>query len=229
MWPSHPEPSLLCLYFYVICSTVCANYATMVNKGDAVNSDEWRELPIEQQMGFRIPISAVVNMTNLRNRQPVITVSEYLRLHGQDPERESSNGSWFRERYHTHPNVFEANKTKTPSLFIIENDWYDPKGTTRVDYIPEAMKRRGNLDRQPGPDNDHGSAEYWPTVEPTDLSRDLAETMFLSGSSLDWDTAKNVLVTSSDRIGDVNLDDDEVVEELLNVHGWEVLHTFPAV
>jgi hypothetical protein len=201
----------------------------MVNRGDAVHSDEWRELPIEQQMVFRIPISAVVNMTNLRNRQPVITVSEYLRLHGQDPESESSDGHWSRQWYHTHPNVFEANKAKTPSLFIIENDWYDPTGTIRVDYIPEAMKRRGNLDPQPGQDNQHDSAEYWPTVEPTELSINLTETMFSHGSSLDWDTAKSVLVDASDLIGDVNLDDDEVVESLLNVHGWEVLHTFPAV
>jgi hypothetical protein len=231
MSPSpHPEPSLLCLYFYVICSTLCADYATMVNRGDAVGSEEWRELPIEQQMAFRIPISAVVNMPNLRSRQPVITVSEYLRLHGQDPESESSNGHWFRQWYHTHPNVFEANKTKTPSLFIIENHWYDPTGTTRVDYIPETMKRRGNLDPQPGLDNHHDSAEYWPTVEPTELSINLSETMVShDGSSLDWDTAKSVLVDASDLIGDVNLDDDEVVESLLNVHGWEVLHTFPAV
>jgi hypothetical protein len=53
--------------------------------------------------------------------------------------------------------------------------------------------------------------------------------MFSHGSSLDWDTAKSVLVDASDLIGDVNLDDDEVVESLLNVHGWEVLHTIPAV
>lgn len=64
----------------------------MLNKGDAIGSNEWRELPIEQQMGFRIPISVMVNMTHLRNRQPVITVSEYLRLHGQNSEIESSNG-----------------------------------------------------------------------------------------------------------------------------------------
>lgn len=39
--------------------------------------------------------------------------------------------------YHAHPNNLEAKKTKTLSLFIIKNYWYDPKGTTRVDYIPE--------------------------------------------------------------------------------------------
>ena len=201
----------------------------MVNKGDAVGSDEWRELPIEQQMGFRIPISVIVNMTNLRDQQPVITASEYLRLHGQDPESESSSGFWPRQAYHTHPNMFETNKTKTPSLFIIENHWYDPEGTTRVDYIPEAMKMRGNLGDNAGPDNHAGSAEYWPTVEPTELSEALRETMLERGSSLDWNTAKNVLVNCSDLIGDVSLDDDEFVEELLNAHGWEVLHTFPSV
>jgi hypothetical protein len=201
----------------------------MVNKGDAVHSEEWRGLPIKEQIGFRIPISIVVNITNLRNRQPV-TVSEYLRLHGQNPEIKSSSGFWPRHLYHTHTNIFEAT---TPSLFIIENHWYSPAGTNRVDYIPEAMKRRGKLNGHPGPDNHQGSAECWPNVEPTELSRDLAETMLSRGSSLDWDTVKNVLknvlVTSSDLIGDVNLDDDEVVEELLNAHGWEVLRTFPTV
>lgn len=30
--------------------TVCASYAEMVNRGDAIGWSEWRELPIEQQM-----------------------------------------------------------------------------------------------------------------------------------------------------------------------------------
>lgn len=53
--------------------------------------------------------------------------------------------------------------------------------------------------------------------------------MLSRGSSLDWDTAKNVLLNSPDFAGDVNLDNDEAVEGLLNAHGWEVLHTFPSV
>ncbi|KAH9058130.1 hypothetical protein EDB87DRAFT_1832712 [Lactarius vividus] len=186
--------------------TVCADYATMVNKGDALGSDEWREMPIEKQMGFRIPISVVVNITHLRSRQPVITASEYLRLHGQDPESESSSGLWPRQSYHTHPNVFETNKTKTPSLFVIENHWYAPADTVRVDYIPEEMKKRGGLERHPGPD------DYDVRI----------------GFPLNWDTAKYVL-KNSDLIGDEDLDDDVVVKELLNAHGWEVLYTFPAV
>ena len=124
-------------------------------------------------------------MTHLRNRQPVITVSEYLRLHGQDPGSESSNGTWPRQLYHTYLTVFETDKTKTLSLFIIENNWYNPEGTTRVDYIPEAMKRRGNLECHPGPHNYDDNTEYWPPLEPTELSRSLADNMLSRESPLD--------------------------------------------
>lgn len=200
----------------------------MVNKGDAIGWDEWRDLPIEQQMAFRLPISYMVNITHLRGRHPVITVSEYLRLHGQVPESESSSGFWPREAYHIRPNVFETNKTKTPSLFIIENHWYDPTGTNRVDYIPEAMKRRGNLERLPGPENYDANDEYWPPLESTELSDQLTAALPEGRFVLDWNAAKNVLV-SSDLGNLVNFDDDRVVEDLLNAHGWEVLHTFQGV
>jgi hypothetical protein len=193
----------------------------MVNLRDATRSDQWNE-----EMGFRIPISVIVNMTHLRSRQPVITTSEYLRLHGQNPEIESSSGFWLRQSYHTHPNIFEANKTKTPSLFVIENHWYGPAGTYRVDYISKAMKRRGSLGRHPGPGD--GNTEYWPPLEPTELSNRLTEVMRWQDSAIAWYTAKNLVKYS--RLGrEVNLDDDGAIEELLNAHGWEVLHTFPAV
>jgi len=76
-------------------SEACADYAVMVNRGDAVGSDDWRELPIEQQMAFRIPISTMINLPHLRAHQPVITVSEYLRLHGLDrrPSRVEDPGT----------------------------------------------------------------------------------------------------------------------------------------
>ena len=200
----------------------------MVNRGDAVGLDEWRELPLEEQMAFRLPISLMVNMTHLRNRQPVITAAEYLRLHGQDPETESSSGFWPRDSYHTHPNVFETNKAKTPSLFVIENHWYSPEGTTRVDYIPEAMKKRGNLERHPRPPNDNDETDYWPPLERTELSHSLGQARPLEKECIDWLTAKNIVKLSG--LGEeANLDDDRVLEEILNAHGWEVLHTFPAV
>jgi hypothetical protein len=193
----------------------------MVNRGDAVGSDEWRELPIEKQMAFRIPISIMIDLPHLRAHYPVITVSEYLRLHGLDPEAESSRGSWQRESYHTHSDVFESNKTKTPSLFVIENQWYDPSGSTRVDHIPQAMKERGNWERYL-PSQSQDTSGYWPFVVPTEVSRRLAN---LYSGALDWDTAKRVLL-SSELEPEVDLGDDKVVEDVLNANGWEVLHTF---
>ena len=80
-----------------------------------------------------------------------------------------------------------------------------------------------------GPHNYDGSTEYWPPLEPTGLSSSLEDTMHSEGFPMDWNTAKNVLVNSFDPVGDVKLDDDEIVDELLNAHGWEVFHTFPTV
>ena len=203
-------------------SETCAEYAVMVNRGDAVSSDEWRELPIEKQMAFRIPISVIIDLPHLRAHHPVITVSEYLRLHGQDSEGESSRGDWQRELYHAHSNVFESNKSKTPSLFVIENRWYDPSGSIRVDYIPQAMKQRGNWERY-SPSQSQESGGYWPFVVPTNLSRRLVKVV--NSGILDWDAAKRVLL-SSELEPEVDLDDDKVVENVLNANGWEVLHTF---
>jgi hypothetical protein len=205
-------------------SEVCADYAVMVNRGDAVGVDDWRELPIEQQMAFRIPISIMMDLPRLRARHPVITVSEYLRLHGLDPEAESSRGSWQRELYHSHPNIFESNKSKTPSLFVIENQWYEPSGTHRVDYIPQAMKERGNWERY-YPSQSQESGGYWPFVEPTEISDRLTNALINFPDVLDWDTAKYILWTS-ELESEVDLDDDKAVEGVLNANGWEVLYTF---
>ena len=205
-------------------SEACADYAVMVNRGDALGSDEWRELPIEKQMAFRIPISIMFDLPRLRAHHPVITVSEYLRLHGQDPEAESSQGSWQSELYHSHPNVFESNKTKTPSLFVIENQWYEPSGSNRVDFIPQAMKERGNWERY-SPSQSQESGGYWPSVEPTEISERLTNALRDFPAVLDWDTAKGILGTS-ELESEVDLDDDKAVEDVLNANGWEVLHTF---
>ena len=206
-------------------SETCADYAIMVNRGDAVGLDTWRELPIEKQMAFRIPISVMIDLPHLRARHSVITVSEYLRLHGLDPEAESSRGTWQRESYHTHPNVFESNKTKSPSLFVIENQWYEPSGSTRVDYIPQTMKERGNWESHSSQSQESGG--YWSFAEPTELSGRLSNAVSESDSPavLDWDTARRILGTS-EFVPEVDFDDDKAVEDVLNANGWEILHTF---
>jgi hypothetical protein len=211
--------STRCTFFFYICysfittlvahSEVCAEYAVMVNKNDAFGLDEWRELPIEQQMGFRIPITVVLDLARLRARGPVITASEYLRLHSQGPEAESTSGAWPRGLYHMYPNVFESNQTNGPSLFVIENHWYDPESTNRVDYIPQEMKSRGN----------------WTEHDQTEISKLLRESSDPRSMVADWEPAKDAL-RSSGLEPDVDLDDDAVVEDILNTNGWEVLYTF---
>ena len=205
-------------------SAACADFTVMVNRGDAVDRDDWRGLPTDKQMAFRIPISIMLDLPRLRARHPVITVSEYLRLHGLDPEIEASNGQWQRESYHTQPNVFESNRTNTPSLFVVENHWYHPEGTTRVDNIPQAMKDRGNWKPYSMSGNQE-TAGYWPFEVPTNISTRLAEVTQMRGV-MDWDTVKVTLRAASELVPDVDLDDDEALEEVLNANGWEVVHTF---
>lgn len=199
----------------------------MVNKNDAIGWEEWRELPYEQQMGFRIPISVMLDLPRLRARHPVITASEYLRLHGQDTESESSSGYWLRDAYIAQPNVFESNKTKTPSQFVIQNHWYDPSGTNRVDYIPEAMKSRGKWERHPGPEIGE-TAGYWPLEEPTNISIQLTSALPEDKVVLEWDTVKSTL-RASGLEPELDLDNDEVIEGVLIANGWEILRTFESV
>ncbi|KAK0505188.1 hypothetical protein EDD18DRAFT_1060580 [Armillaria luteobubalina] len=156
----------------------CGDYFTMVNRGDALGSDEWRELPIEEQMGWVLPINLMINITHLRESHPVITVSDYLRLHGTDPTAEASNGQWQRDRYHASDvkNVFTG---KTPELYVIQNEWYDQE-IIRVDRIPEEIKTRKRKDE----------AHRVHTTFEGDLPENIA---------LDWDRTQEILNIWDDR------------------------------
>ncbi|KAK0213194.1 hypothetical protein DFS33DRAFT_1247933 [Desarmillaria ectypa] len=150
----------------------CGDYFPMVNRGEALGSNEWRELPIEEQMGWVLPISLMINITHLRENHPVITVSDYLRLHGVDPTAEASNGQWQRDRYHASDvkNIFTR---KTPELYVVQNEWYDQE-IVRVDKIPEEIKARKREDEAYGA---HATLEG-------DLPQNVA---------LDWDRTQEMM------------------------------------
>ncbi|KAI0068212.1 hypothetical protein BV25DRAFT_1818597 [Artomyces pyxidatus] len=207
--------------------SVCAEYAPMVNKGDAVGWEEWRKLPIEQQMGWRIPMPLMLNMTHLRERYPVILISDYLRLHGMPTASEHSNGAWIREEYHTKPYIFEPDQTKLPSLYVIENWWYDPSGVIRVDFLPEEVKARGKWNATAG-DKARGQFGMW-TVEPqSNAYFRLKEALKENQEILDWEDARKAFDgTEYAKLWD--LTSDKKFEEFLNEHGWEVLYTFRGV
>jgi hypothetical protein len=105
----------------------------MVNRGDAVNSNEWRNLPIEKQMVWRIPISLMLDLPLLRTAHPIITVADYLRLHNISESVERIDGNWDHDRYHTHPNIFVPANHSAPSLDIIQNHWFDPPSPRRLE------------------------------------------------------------------------------------------------
>ncbi|KAF9029131.1 hypothetical protein BDZ89DRAFT_950792 [Hymenopellis radicata] len=180
---------------------VCGDYAPMVNKGDAVGSDEWRELPIEQQMAWMIPIEIMLNITHLRETHPVITTTDYLLLHGYDPSEENTSGYWKRTEYHTRANVITGT---VPSFYAIENPWYDPEGTIRVDTIPEAMQAR---------------ADNHSRVLDGSIDSKLRQRLPEGKSILEWDTVQSAL----------NSTDEAELERGVVAGGWEVLYTYDSI
>ncbi|KAH7905045.1 hypothetical protein BJ138DRAFT_967271, partial [Hygrophoropsis aurantiaca] len=199
-------------------NAVCAAYFPMVNRGDAVNSDEWRKLPEEQQMGWRVPMSTMINITHLRRTQPVLLVSEYLRLHNLSADLEASNGQWDTEKYHQNPSVFDIGARGPPSLKVIDNWWYDPRRLNRVDSIPDDMKRRGDWNVSKG---EYGT---WNKKEKTDIYLNLQSALPKKGRQnvLGWDQARSILQNH----GIVGISSDEGFEMKLRDNGWEVLYTY---
>lgn len=198
-------------------NSVCAAYATMVNRGDATSTDEWRQLPLEKQMAWRIPVSLMFNLTHLRETHAVITVSEYLRLHNISADVETTNGRWDTDLYHRGVNIFSDSGVE-PSLYVIKNELYDAD-IVRVDQLPQTMRERG------GWNVTHGQVGSWTITEETLLSKALHDAMSSRASVLDWDT---VLIVVGDR-HDQNETESSSTSSIANTleeNGWEVLYTY---
>lgn len=196
----------------------------MVNRGDAVGNDEWRELPIEQQMAFKISIDKMLNVTLLREIQPVVLVSEFLRLHGLSPDDELSDGTWNRETYHSKVNMVTG---QSPTLYRMENHWYDPTGSLRVDALPSRVKDQGNWYLDDG--DETGPVGRWASEESEDpLTKHLSVALGANRLWLEWEEVREVLRAGT-ALNLWNYDpaqSDEAVEELLTDSTWVVLHTF---
>lgn len=203
----------------------------MMNKGDAVGWNDWRGLPIEQQMGWKIPISMMINITQLRRFQPVITTTEYLQYAGLPSTLETASGYWDRTGYHQSLDPSNSRGDRTvgkPTLFVIENAWYDPEGVTRVDMVPDAAKDRGgwiagNMSTV--------RASHWESRD-NDTAQLLLKSLLLDKNVVEWDEARSAVrdlaIQIPEAIGasSLDLESDEFIEEILNRNGWEVLYTF---
>jgi hypothetical protein len=83
---------------------------------------------------WRVPIQAMLDLDTLRRRVPVVTVAQYLQLHGIPETVEVSDGHWDFEAYHSQSNPFVT----SPSLAVISNYDYDRNlSIARVDRLPE--------------------------------------------------------------------------------------------
>lgn len=198
-------------------NSACAAYTTMVNRGDATGMDEWRQLPIEKQMAWKIPVSLMFNLTHLRETHSVITVSDYLRLHNISADVETTNGSWDTDLYHRGVNIFSDSGVE-PTLYVLKNGEYD-SGIVRVDQLPQSMRERGgwNITR--------GQVGSWAITEETPLSKALQDAMTSGASVLDWDT---VLVVVGDNNNPNETESSLVggIAGTLEKNGWEVLYTY---
>ncbi|KAH7921544.1 hypothetical protein BV22DRAFT_1019154 [Leucogyrophana mollusca] len=202
-------------------NSVCALYATMVNRGDATGSDEWRNLPIEAQMAWRIPISLMFNMTHVRRTHSVITVSDFLRLHNISDALETSDGHFDTDTYLNGANIFEMEE-KRPSLHTIENTWYDPGGVVRVDSLSADMKLRGGWSSKGG-DSSRDMPGSWGDIERSPLYVKLEEKLEGNNMIVDWNTVRDV-AKSEGYSSDSSTDDE--VEQVVRDNGWAVLYTY---
>ncbi|KIJ61486.1 hypothetical protein HYDPIDRAFT_96607 [Hydnomerulius pinastri MD-312] len=196
----------------------CAAYAPMVNRGDATNTDEWRHLPIEQQMAWRIPISLMFNLTHLRQSHAVVTTADYLRLHNISSTVEKSNGQWDIETYH----IKDASGSEEPSLHIIENGWYDPEDIIRVDFISDDMRTRGGWSPQGG-DSSRGQVGSWNNTSNSAIYHALMDALPGGRPILNWEEVRRV-VEDGDQI--MPESSDEAVGDVLRANGFEVVYTY---
>ncbi|KAG8961209.1 hypothetical protein FRC03_005673 [Tulasnella sp. 419] len=105
---------------------LCESFATMVNRGEEMNTYQWNKLPKELQMGWKIPLEIMLDIPHLRKYHKVILLKDWLKIHGLDPAIEMGrNGDWWPMLY---------SRTSPPTSIHTISSWeYDPQGVVRVD------------------------------------------------------------------------------------------------
>jgi hypothetical protein len=211
-------------------SDVCAEYAQVVNKGEAMHSNQWDGQPYEMQMGFVIPIQYMLNVTRLRDAHPVLTVAQYLRLHDLPSELESSDGSWLRDAYHTRAPALAVGSdvARPPALFVVENQWYVKwdEEKVRVDRFPEDMKQRGGWVPD-GWNASTGERGRWANGSMSVVGNYLLDHAPKKPTMLEWEQAVELLREQG--LESWDLESDEGITQVLQDNGWEVLYTFKSM
>lgn len=172
----------------------------MMNRGTATGVGDWVNLPMEKQMGFKIPIDIMLDLPYLRQHHNVITVKEFLLLHNLDPLRERTDGYFDREYY-----LGGQDGGEKLTLHTIQNHLYDPSGFVIVD-LKAPLENHGVTPGGPL------SPKLWSLMENKD---------FDYKDGIGWEDARNAL---KDHLED--FEDDDEFERLLHENGWTAVYTF---
>lgn len=182
----------------------CAAFAPMVNRGKAVHSDAWDNLPAYQQIAYRIPIEMMLDIPHLRKLgHPVLLTSQFLRLSGlDDSELETTDGHFDREQY-----LGTRKDGSKVTLFEVKLNDYDPKRVVRVDRSRPLTEKFGRFAHG---DVGTASMKLWEKV----IAKE--------------DHTMIKLEEARDAVKESMQDplDDEELERVLGEMGWIVVHTW---
>jgi len=182
---------------------VCAACLEMVNRGDAMGLDEWRGLRMDKQMGWKVPIEMILDLDHLRETHPVVTMSEYLKLHDISPGVEQGDGQWSDDAYHVRSR-------------LISNSWWDPPGVIRVD-----VQRTPLILNESKPGYIH-AFEVRESVKATlEGMMEIQEPDLQQQTVLEWVPVQKALLSM-----EIGVRDDDETELFLRAAGFDVLHTF---
>ncbi|CED85562.1 hypothetical protein [Phaffia rhodozyma] len=115
----------------------CASFAKMVNRGDALESDEWRDQPLEKQWAWVIPTELMIDVPLLQETHSIITTADFLLLQDQPASIETAKGNW-NKAYHPSASYHE-----------IPNRDYDTD-LVRVDRLPDGYRTLTHTQRTAG-------------------------------------------------------------------------------
>ncbi|KZT51857.1 hypothetical protein CALCODRAFT_442442 [Calocera cornea HHB12733] len=182
----------------------CAAFLEMVNRGDAMDWDEWRSLPMDKQMGWKIPIGRMIDLDRLRDAHAVITMDEYLRLRSLPPSLEHGNGQWSDNTYRVRSRP-------------IRNSWWDPPGVIRVDEerLEFVLEESNPLSLRAHQAREDVRATIESMMESQPYPNALRHKV------LDWLPVQQALMRMH-----LNVSDHQEAEIFLRAAGFEILHTF---
>ncbi|KZT53847.1 hypothetical protein CALCODRAFT_519775 [Calocera cornea HHB12733] len=196
---------------------VCSAFEHRVNRAES-GSEEWRNLPAEDQDGWRIPIQLMFDLRSPapadpdqdqdqgqgqgQERYAVITTAQFLLMHGLSAALETPNGQWDSAAY-----LARAPGAEQLTLHRIDPGQYQPQGHTVVDRLP----------RKP---------ELAEGEELNDGLRQRLHALTAGGGHADWGVVRHVVQQFLPDADGLDDDEDDALVGLLAAYDIGPVYTF---